>query len=355
VIERDSCVSLAALEAERVRGDSDRRSAAGKKARSGPKAFAEFVGQRRVTENLKLAAKAARSRSEPLGHLLLAGRSGTGKKSLGYVVAREMGERMHTAVGPFIEVPQQLISILAGLKEGEILFVEELHSLNKPCEECLYSALDDGVIDIPLAEGIRTRTIRVILDRFTLIGATTEFGELSAPLRGRFKLRERFDFYSEEELARVVAQTAPRLGIEVTAEAARAVARRGRGTPRETVDLLERARDLTEVSGRERIERQDVERVSEMMGIDERGLWSEERRTLKLLINAGRPTDLETIALTLGFDLGAMKVIHEPYLVWQGYVARTARGHEATIKAVLAYSGPVVPLPPWKLPAISLS
>jgi Holliday junction DNA helicase RuvB len=302
-----------------------------------PRDLGEFLGQDRVVGNLELAARTARERGEPLGHLLLYGPPGFGKTTLAALAAREMGARVLTAMGALIAEPHQLVPLLARLRAGDLFFVDEIHRLPPACEECLYSALEDGVIDAVVAGGAGTRTVRIELEPFTLVGATTRPGALSEPFRARFKLQERLDRYSEETLAAVAAQAAPRLGRTLSPEAAVAIARRARRVPREALRLLERARDVAQDARSEEIAAAHVEEAAARLGIDERGLWSEERQILAVLTAHRRPMGIDAIAATAGLDPETVKSIHEPHLIEHGYLRRGLRGREATMKALRHY------------------
>jgi Holliday junction DNA helicase RuvB len=307
-----------------------------------PCAFAAFVGQSRVVGNLRLAARAARHRGEPLGHVILSGPGGLGKTTLAHLIASEMEAQCHTATAPHIEQPHQLISVLARLHPGDVFFIDEIHRLTKVCEECLYSALEDGVVDVLVAHGSQMRTIRIVLECFTLVGATTQLCALSEPFRSRFKLQERLEFYSEDELAEVIQRAAPRLGTAVSPEAAGAVARRARGIPREALRLLERVRDVAQSSPGGEIDVRHVDEVGERLGIDKNGLGPDDREILQVLISQGRPMGIEAISATLRMDPNTVKLVHEPYLVERGYIVRGARGREATSKARFHYGIPRV-------------
>jgi len=247
-------------------------------------------------------------------------------------------------MGPLIAEPSQLIGLLTGLEHGDFFFIDEIHRLPVFCEECLYSALEDGVVDVVLAQaqGARTRTLRIVLLPFTLVGATTALAALAEPFRARFKLEERLEFYGEAEIRAVVERAAPRLSALVNAEACVAIARRARGTPREALRLLERARDLAQASARApekaSVEARHVEDAAERLGIDSEGLRVEEQRILEVLLARGRPMGIESIAATLRLDPLAVRLVHEPYLVGQGYVARGFHGREATAKARLRFA-----------------
>jgi len=257
------------------------------------------VGERRVVENLRLAARAARERGEPLGHVLLSGPAGLGKTTLARLLARECGAELVEIVAGNIGDPHQLISLLSRMRGGGFLFLDEIHGLEKASEECLYTALEDGVVDAVLREGGQTRVIRVRLEPFTLVGATTRLGAVSEPFRGRFGHQERLEPYGEEELAEVVKRAALRLGTAATPEAAREVARRARGTPREALRILRRARDFAQVEGARGIRVAHVGQAAESLGIDEHGLGQVEQRMVKLLLRLGRPMGLEAIAARL--------------------------------------------------------
>ena len=301
--------------------------------------------------NLALSLQAALSRGEPLGHVLLSGPAGLGKTTLARALASEAGARLHPAMGPLIAEPCQLIGLLTGLERGDFVFIDEIHRLPAPCEECLYSALEDGVLDVVVAQGARVRAVRILLPPFTLVGVTTVPAALQESFRARFKLEERLEFYGEAEIAAVVERAAPRLGDSVSAEACKAIARRARGTPREALRLLERARDLAQASARtpeggaeagERatVEARHVEEAAERLGIDSEGMRIEERRILEVLIARGRPMGIESIAATLRLDPLTVRLVHEPFLVGQGYVVRGFRGREATPKARLRFTRP---------------
>jgi Holliday junction DNA helicase RuvB len=318
-----------------------------------PAELAAFVGQRRAVENLELAARAARRRGAPLGHVLLSGPGGLGKTTLARIIAHEMDAPLQSALGPLIEQPAQLIGLLGRLPEGGVFFIDEVHRLPRSCMECLYGALEDGVIDVPLAEGSRTRTVRLRLERFTLVGATTRPGALEAPFRDRFRIQERLELYGRGELAELIERAAPRLGARIDADAADGIARRSRGVPREALRLLERARDVAE----SRVEREggadlagdlagdlataiaaaDVEEAAGRLGIDAHGLWPDDRRIVELLLDCSRPLGLGAIASTLGLDRETVRRVHEPHLLAAGWILRGPRGREATLKARARY------------------
>jgi Holliday junction DNA helicase RuvB len=323
---------------EMAPGNDLGQGAAHKSSPLRPRRFADLVGQRRVVENLELAASAARMRGEPLEHLLLSGPGGLGKTTLAHVIATEMKATLHTAMGPMIEEPQHLISLLTGLGAGDMLFIDEIHRLEKCSQECLYSALEDCAVDVVVAQGTRMRTIRILLEPFTLIGATTQLGDLSEPFRSRFQLQERLEFYSQEELAQVIERAAAilrpgGLGLTITHPAAEVIASRARGIPREGLRLLKRARDVAQAATSREIDLEHVARVGAMLGIDEQGLWSEDRKILQLLTSQGRPMGIKSIAATLGMEPTTLEQVYEPHLLARGYVVRTARGREASPQA----------------------
>jgi Holliday junction DNA helicase RuvB len=298
-----------------------------------PGALSEVIGQPRAVESLSLAAKAARERGEALGHVLLTGQPGLGKTSLAAALAREMGGRLHAVLGALLTEPAHAIGLLARLEQNDVLFIDEIHRLPAPVTECLHAAMEDCAVHVVLAERGKTRALRVELPPFTLAGATMEPGELPEAFRARFALRERLEPYPEGDLARIAARAAAKLALEATADACAAVARRARGTPREALRLLARARDVAQVAGSRAIEASHVEEAAERLGIDADGLGGEERQILMALIARGRPVGLEALAAVLGMDAAAIRSIHEPYLLARGYVVRTARGREATAEA----------------------
>jgi Holliday junction DNA helicase RuvB len=316
-----------------------------------PECFDAFVGQRQVVENLLLASRAARARGETLGHVLLEGPAGLGKTTLARLLARESGSRLEEVVAGNMGDPHQLISLLARLRKGAFIFVDEVHGLDAACEECLYPALEDGLVHAVLRESGRTRALRVRLEPFTLVAATTRAGSLSRPFRARFPLRERLDLYGEEDLAEVATRAAVRLGATVSQEAASEVARRSKGTPREAIRLLERARDVAHhritAEGSpapvahvgQTIELAHVGQAAERLGIDENGLDRLEQAAVKLLIERGRPMGVEAMAARLGADLETFREVHEPWLERAGLVERTERGRVATTKAWALYGG----------------
>jgi holliday junction DNA helicase RuvB len=302
-----------------------------------PGSFADFSGQRRVVENLLLAARAAMGRAESPGHVLLSGQPGLGKTSVARLLARECGSGLVEVLAGNIADPSQLLSLLSRLPRAGFILVDEIHNLAKACEEFLYGALEDRVVEAVLREGGRTRAVKIRLEPFTLVGATTRLGELSEPFRSRFRLRERLEPYGEEELSEVVVKAAARLGTSASAEAAREVARRSKGTPREAIRILERARDVAQVSAAQGIGLVHVDHAAERLGIDERGLDRVDRKALKLLLVRGRPMGIGAIASRLGMDLETFRDVHEPWLERSGLIERTEWGRIATEEARKLY------------------
>jgi Holliday junction DNA helicase RuvB len=321
--------------APRKAPEAGEAAAAGSKAVPGsalrPRSFDEFVGQKRAVESLRLLARAARERGEVPGHVLLAGPGGLGKTTLAGLVAAERGARLHRALAAHLE-PQALAPLLARLEDGDVLFVDEIHRLGARAEEAVYSALEDGFVDAMVVDAgaARMRSVRIRLERFTLVGATTSAGALSEPFRGRFALIETLERYDAGDIARIVTGAAERLGKPADAMAARAVAALARGVPREALRLLERARDVAQVSGAESIEASHVDLAAIGLGIDVDGLLKEEREMLDLLLERGKPMGLQAIADALGLDADTLRRVHEPWLLRSGLLERTERGRQAT-------------------------
>jgi len=321
-----------------------------------PGTFDDFVGQGRAVENLLFAARAAKARGEPLGHVILSGEPGLGKTTVARLLARECGSGLEEIVAGNIGDPHQLVSLLSRLPKGAFLLIDEIHALEKDCEECLYTAMDDGTVSVVLRQGARTRIVRVRLEPFTLVGATTRLGALCEPFRARFRIRERLEPYVDEDLAEVVVRAAGRMGTEASPEAAREVARRSKGTPREALRILERALDVTQLSEASSIESDHVVQAAERLGIDRHGLDPVERRAVKLLLRLGRPLGEEALAARVGVDRGTFHEVHEPWLERAGLIERTERGRVATEEARRLYgreagadSGARSPGPSWIL------
>ena len=300
-----------------------------------PAALDEYVGQREVVGNLRVFLVAARRRGEPLDHVLLYGPPGLGKTTLAHIIAREMGAELVATSGPVLERAGDLAAILSGLQEGDVLFIDEIHRIPRPVEEILYGAMEQFTLDIVLGKGPGARTFRLDLPRFTLVGATTRLGLLGAPLRDRFGVVFRLEYYEEDELAHIVLRAASRLGVEVDGEAAAEIARRSRGTPRIALRLLRRVRDFAEVEGDGRISLSVGRRALDRLRVDPAGLDSLDRRFLLTLIDVfgGGPAGLDALAAALGEDKGTLEEVYEPYLLGRGFLARTPRGRVALPRA----------------------
>lgn len=293
-----------------------------------PKRLGEYIGQTEAVDNLRVAIRAARMREEPVDHILLHGPPGLGKTTLSHIVANEMEATMVATSGPALEKPKELMSILTNLKPGDVLFVDEIHRLSHTVEEFLYSAMEDFQVDFILGQGAFARTIKLPVARFTLVGATTRSGLLTAPLRDRFGIVLHLDFYTVEQLTDVVTRSADILDVGVTAEGAQEVAMRSRGTPRIANRLLRRVRDYAQVEGDGVVSR-DLARIAlEREGIDERGLDSLDRRYLRTIreFYGGGPVGIEALAATLNEETRTLEDVVEPFLLKEGLVIRTPAG-----------------------------
>lgn len=292
----------------------------------------EFAGQAAVKENLRIAITAAKKRKEPIEHVLFYGPPGLGKTTLAHIIGTEMGVNVRVTSGPAIERSGDLASILTNLEPGDILFIDEIHRLNKVVEETLYPAMEDYALDIVIGKGPSARTLRLDLPRFTIIGATTRVGLLSSPMRDRFGVIHRLSFYAPKELESIITRAAEKLKIKIDDTAKTELARRSRGTPRIALRLLKRVRDVAQVEGTGRITPQILERSLSMLEIDEMGLDSSDRRLLTTLIDSfsGGPVGIETIAAALSEDIGTVEEVLEPYLMQIGFIKRSPRGRVAT-------------------------
>lgn len=293
-----------------------------------PKTMADYVGQQKVKENLEVYITAAKARGEALDHVLLYGPPGLGKTTLSHIIASEMGASIKLTSGPAIERSGDLAAILTNLNDGDVLFIDEIHRLNRSVEEILYSAMEDYALDIIVGKGPSARNIRFTLNKFTLVGATTRVGMLAPPLRDRFGIINRLEIYTPQELQEIVTRSAKALNIAIEEDASAEIARRSRGTPRIANRLLKRVRDFSLVKGNETITKADARFALERLEIDELGLDQTDRNLLSALIEkfGGGPVGLETLAATTGEDANTIEDVYEPYLLQLGFIARTSRG-----------------------------
>ncbi len=309
-----------------------------------PRRLQDYIGQERIRENILISIQAARQRKEPLDHILLYGPPGLGKTTLAGIIANEMGVNIRVTSGPAIEKPGEMAAVLNGLGEGDILFVDEIHRLNKQVEEVLYPAMEDFAIDILLGKGQNARSIRLNLPRFTLIGATTRAGLLSAPLRDRFGEIHRLEFYTPEELRLIIMNSARKLDVTIEDSGALELARRSRGTPRLANRILKRVRDFAQVRYDGSITEQVANTALDLMEVDKMGLDRSDRRFLMTLVETyhGGPAGVDALAAAIGEDAGTIEDLIEPYLLQNGFINRTPRGRTATI---LAYEHMGLPVP----------
>lgn len=297
-----------------------------------PQSLAEFIGQDTIRDRLEVLIMAAKQRGESLGHCLFSGPPGLGKTTLANILAKAMGTNLVVTSGPVIEKPGDLAGILTNLQEGDILFIDEIHRLNRVVEEYLYSAMEDFRLDIMIDSGPNARSVQVPLKKFSLAAATTRMGLLTAPLRSRFIFAGRLDYYSPDVLVRVIQRTARILNISIDYEGAMELASRARGTPRIANNLLRWVRDYAQIRANNRVDRTVVEKALELLSIDGKGLDEMDKRILKVIIEhyEGGPVGINTIAVAVGEESHTIEEVYEPYLILQGFLKRTPRGREVT-------------------------
>ena len=309
-----------------------------------PRSLDEYIGQDRVREQLQVAIAAARQRGEALDHVLLYGPPGLGKTTLAGVIAHELGVAIRPSAGPVIEKPGDLAAMLSNLQAKEVLFIDEIHRMAPAIEEILYPAMEDYELDIMIGQGPSARSVKVPLQRFTLIGATTRTGLLTSPLRARFGIVHRLDFYADADILEIVVRSARILGVQIDVEAAGEIARRSRGTPRVANRLLRRVRDYAQVRADGRVTVEVAQRALKMLEVDEHGFDEVDRRLLRTIVDkfGGGPVGVASLAAALSEERDALEDIHEPFLIQAGFLERTPRGRVATARAY-AYFGLTAP------------
>ncbi len=296
-----------------------------------PATFEEYVGQEKLVANFRVYAQAARARGDALDHVLLSGPPGLGKTSLAHILARELRVSLHVTSGPALVRKGDLAGLLTALAPRDILFIDEIHRLSPAVEEALYPAMEDFRFDVVLGAGLGAQTMEMKLERFTLVGATTRTGLLASPLRDRFPIQDRLDYYAPAELKEIAERAARKLGLEMDAAAAEELARRARGTPRIAIRLLQRARDFAQVEGDGRLDRRIVDLTLSRLEVDANGLDAMDRRILACVIDTfgGGPVGIEAVAAAVGEESGTLEDVYEPFLVREGYLARSPRGRIA--------------------------
>jgi len=297
-----------------------------------PSIFSDFTGQAKVKERLEITVAAARQRKEPIDHILLSGPPGLGKTTLSYIIAKAMGANIKSTSGPTIEKAGDLAGLLTNLEEGDVLFIDEIHRLQKTIEEYLYPAMEDFKLDIIIDQGPNARSVRLSLPKFTLIGATTRSGLLTAPLLTRFPIRERLDYYKSEQLQSIVMRSARLLNVEIEERGAAEIARRSRGTPRIANNLVRRVRDYAQVRHSGVISAEIADAALKLLEIDENGLDEMDKRILEALIVkfGGGPVGISSLAVAVGEEPDTIEEVYEPYLIMEGYLKRTTQGRVAT-------------------------
>ena len=304
-----------------------------------PKFLHEYIGQSKAKENLKIYIEAAKKRKEPLDHVLFFGPPGLGKTTLAGIIANEMGVNIKTTAGPAIEKPGDMAAILNNLREGDVLFIDEIHRLNRQVEELLYPAMEDYAIDIVIGRGPAARSVRLELPKFTLVGATTRAGMLTAPLRDRFGVVSHLEFYTTEELQEIILRSADVLNVEIDPSGAAELAKRSRGTPRLANRFLKRVRDFAQVQFNGKITEEVARYALDLLEVDKKGLDRIDREILLAMMDKfnGGPVGLDAIATTIGEDSGTVEDVYEPYLVQNGFILRTSRGRILTPEAYLHF------------------
>lgn len=300
-----------------------------------PQTLKDFCGQEHLKEQLSVYIEAAKLRSDPLGHVLLSGPPGLGKTTLANIIAREMGTNIVITAGPIIEKPSDLAGILTNLKKGDVLFIDEIHRLNRAVEEYLYPAMEDFSLDLLIDSGPHSRSVQVKLNAFTLVGATTRMGLLTAPMRSRFGMNCRLDYYEPESLVKIIQRSSNLLQMTIEFKVALEIAKRSRGTPRIANNLLRWVRDYAQIKNEGIAEIDVVHKALEMLQIDHHGLDEMDKKILRLMIHhySGGPVGLNTLAVAIGEDRATVEEVYEPYLITQGFIKRTPRGREVTQKA----------------------